>query len=133
MFIVLRLDAENAKVRIDEGNLRQRTHARRARRLGQEEFQRQKMRINSSRAEGTEAASLGRVLEIIGPGNVVRFQQIEDRTGDRFISSGWRKNFRSRQMTERRRRQQVRPVGKRWAQHGAEISVVDGELLRQVV
>src|SRR6266404_3290856 len=91
------------------------------------------MRIDSGCAEGKETSRLRRILEIIRPGDAMIVEQVENRSGNWFVSSWRRKGVVGGQMSERSCRHQIRAVGKRGAEHGREVAVVDGKFLRQIV
>src|SRR5579871_2219307 len=96
MLIILELNAKHAKVGIHKRHRGQRICARSARRRREETLQRQEMRIVAR----TESAALRHVLKVVGPGNMVRVEQVEDGSSDRLVTTGRRKDFRSRQVAE---------------------------------
>ena len=73
------------------------------------------------------------VLEVIGPGDPLRLEQVEDRAGDRLVPAGRREDVVGREMPEGRGGEQVRAVRERLREHRGEIAIVDGELAGQVV
>src|SRR5207253_8581224 len=97
------------------------------------ERQREEVGIDLRRAEGAVAPTLRRVLEVVGPGDTVRLEQIEDRAGDGLVSAGRREDVIGREMPEGGGGEQVGPVRERLRQHRREVAVVDGELFGEVV
>ncbi len=81
VLIVFELPSEQAEIGINKCHLRQRTNAWYSPRLRQKHLKRQEMWINACCAEQPEAASLRRILEVVGPGNFILIEQVEDRSG----------------------------------------------------
>src|SRR6185503_4294767 len=77
--------------------------------------------------------ALRRILEVVGPRDVVALQQVEVRACDRLVAAvGWDLVARG-QVPERGRGQEVRPVGERRAQERREEPIADRELARELV
>ena len=131
MFVILGRGSRQAKVRIDKGHRRQVANGS----LGKESCQRKKMRISASWGEEAEAGTLRSILKVICPSYVVFIQQVEDRSGNRLVTSAtrWRKGVVGSEMPKGCRSHQIRTIGKRWPQNGRKVTVTDGELLRQVI
>src|SRR5690242_6641193 len=103
MFVVLSSQAANqTEVGIDKRYLRKRRHSGRPCRLCEKHGQRQEVWVHSGRAEWAKIAALRCILEVVGPGQPVLVHQVEDRSGDRLVPTGWRKNFGGGEMSERR-------------------------------
>jgi len=64
----------------------------------------QEVRIKVRRAEKTEARSLRGVLKIIGPGNAVFIEQVEDRAGNRLIARASKRRETCRPLSGARRK-----------------------------
>src|ERR1700726_3453910 len=84
MLIVFGCGSGQAKIWIDERNRGQRA----CRRLEKKNGKGQEVRINARGAKDTEAGCLRGILKVIGQGNAVFIEQVEDRSGDRLVSSG---------------------------------------------
>src|SRR5207302_9190083 len=110
MLIVFELPSGQTEIGIDERHLRQRTYAGCSCSLRQEHLKRQEVWIHACRAEQPEAASLRRILEVVGPGYFTLIEQVEDGSGDRLVASRRRKRIVGGQMSKRRHRHKIRAV-----------------------
>src|ERR1700738_4720709 len=114
MFVILGRGSRQAKVRIDKGHRRQVANGR----LGKERWPRKKMRFSASWGEDAEAGAVRRVWKGSCPSYVVLIQQVEDRAGNRLVTSatGWRKSIVGSEMPKGCRPHQISTIGKRWIQ-----------------
>ena len=100
MLVIFVLRSEQSEIGIDERHLRQRANAWRSASLRQKHEKGQKVRVHACPPEQPEARSLRRILKIVGPGNSILIQQIENRSGNRFVTSWRGKRIVRRQMPE---------------------------------
>src|ERR1700721_3569045 len=91
------------------------------------------MRINSSCAEGTEAATLRRVLEIVGPGDAILIKQVKNRPRDRLVSAGGRERVGGGQVAEGGSRHQIGAVGKSRPKNRGKVAIIERKFSRQIV
>ena len=84
MLIVFGRGSGQAKIWIDERNRGQRARSGLEKKNGKG----QEVRINARGAKDTEAGSLRGILKVIGPGNSVFIEQVEDRSGNRLVTPG---------------------------------------------
>ena len=124
MLVVFEGPAATSEVGIEEGDLRKRPR----RSLGEKEFQRQEVWICRA-----EAAALGVILEVVGPGDVVFIEKIEDRPVDGFVTAGGRGDVTCREMAEGGGSEKIGAVGEGGSEDRREIAVIDGEFLGQIV
>ena len=92
MLVILVLRSEQSEIGVDKRHLRQRAYACRSASLRQKHEKGQKVRVHACPSELPEARSLRRILKIVGPGDSIFIQQIENRSADRLISS-WRRKL----------------------------------------
>src|SRR5437879_2146078 len=100
MLVIFVLRSEQSEIGIDERHLRQRAHAWRSASLRQKHEKGQKMRVHTGRPERPEACSLRRILKVVGPGNSILVQQVENRSGNRLIAARRRKLIVRAQMSK---------------------------------
>src|SRR5947209_17642813 len=124
MLVVFEGAAVTSEVGIDEGGLGKRP----GRSLGEEGFQGQEVWIG-----GAEDAALRGVLVVVGPGDVVFIEQIEDGSVDGFVTAAGRRDVAGGEMAEGRGGEKIGAVGEGGSKDGGEVAVVDGELLREIV
>src|SRR5216684_6282627 len=79
MLVIFVLRSEQSEIGIDERHLRQRAHAWRSASLRQKHEKGQKVRVHTCPPEQPEARTLRRILKIVGPGDSIFIQQIENR------------------------------------------------------
>src|SRR5712671_6216043 len=96
MLVIFGRGPGQAEIWIDERNRRQCACCG----LNKKSCKGQEVRINARGAENTEAGSLRGILEIIGPGNAVFIEQVENRSGNRLVTSRRGKRIVRRQMPE---------------------------------
>src|SRR6202040_666641 len=80
-----------------------------------------------------EAGALGCVLKVVGPGDVVFVEEIEDGSVDGFIAAGGWEDVAGGEMPEGGGGHEVGAVGEGGSEDRGEVAVVDGELLREIV
>src|SRR5260370_23257693 len=133
MLIIFVLRSEQSEIGIDERHLRQRAYARRSASRRQKQEKRQKVRVHARPPEQPEARSLRRILKIVGPGDSIFIQQIENSSVVRLISSRRRKLIVCAQMAKGGRGHEISAICKRWPKHRGEIAVVHREICGQVI
>src|SRR4029077_1871357 len=127
MLVIFEFRSEQAEIGIDERHLRQRAYPWCSPSLSQKHEKRQEVWIDACSAEQPEASSLRRVLKVVSPGNLIRIEQVKNRSGDRLVASGWRKLVVRGQMPKRSSGHEKRTVGKRRSEHRRKVAVIHRE------
>ena len=80
-----------------------------------------------------EAGGLGCVLEVVGPGDVVFIEKIEDGAVDGLVAAGGWGDVAGGEMAEGGSGHEVGTVGEGGSEDRGEVAIVDGELLCEIV